>query len=501
MREKAPKLSDSHLMGFKMKSMSWTGISIKAAHKRALCLLLILLLAIIVRALTAQFLGERLVDAGWFQYGSYKIFDERAQSILDGRESFFWIDDSSRTDLIQYPPAFPLWVAFIYSLTGERSAYSVLRVHWILDAFLLPALVIGIGVTAYGWGAGLTAGWLAALSPLLAFYGVTPSSDAPTTWLVLAAVWMLLLCARRQSWRWALLAGLTLGVACWFRVNPLFMVLFWALALLIFVRAPGAARVRLSVAVAFGAILLVAPITIRNALVFRDFVLTGLNVGSNLWEGLGETEYGRSRGAVFGDQLMVDQERQAMGLAPDFPITPVWPDGIRRDRERTRKSLEIIRERPLWYAGVMATRMFWMLKMAGEPGPYYGSPGINCTSRKCLPAAWQGGAIGLGVNILGMIQSVYRYLAIIFMACGIWLGLRRDWPVTVLLLATVLYYLVPGTAAHTEIRYVLPMHALLVIFAGLAVWRTGEHFAAVFERKGKARKIINKNEKVSEQTI
>jgi hypothetical protein len=39
------------------------------------------------------------------------------------------------------------------------------------------------------------------------------------------------------------------------------------------------------------------------------------------------------------------------------------------------------------------------------------------------------------------------------------------------LLVTVLYYLVPGTAAHTEIRYVLPMHGLLIVFAGAGVDR------------------------------
>ncbi len=50
---------------------------------------------------------------------------------------------------------------------------------------------------------------------------------------------------------------------------------------------------------------------------------------------------------------------------------------------------------------------------------------------------------------------------------GLW-NLRRGEKrliVTVVLLVTVLYYLVPGTAAHTEIRYVLPMHAMLTVFA------------------------------------
>lgn len=463
----------------------------KGARKVALSLLLIVGLSLTVRALTAEFLGARLADAGWFQYGSYKIFDERAQGILDGRESFFFIPDASRTDLIQYPPAFPLWVAFIYSVTGERSAHAVLRVHWWLEALITSLLVTGLGVTAYGWRAGLAAGFLAALSPLLALYGVTPSSDAPATWLVLGAMWMLLVGAKRESWRWCLGAGLMLGAACWFRVNPLFMAFFWAAALLLVVRAKSrSVRLRLSLVALLGTIILVAPIPIRNWVVFDEFVLTGLNVGSNFWEGLGETEYGRSLGFKFGDQLMVEQERAELGLPQDFPITPVWPDGIRRDRERARRSLAVIAAHPVWYAGVMLKRMYWMLKMAGEPGPYYGSPGVNCTARKCLPLAWHGGVTAMAVNILGMIQSVYRYVAILLMACGIWLGLRRARLVTLLLLATVFYYLVPGTAAHTEIRYVLPMHAVLVVFAGLAVAEAWKAF-----------KSVNKREKVTERTI
>jgi 4-amino-4-deoxy-L-arabinose transferase-like glycosyltransferase len=468
---------------------------------RVLSLLLIVVLSLVVRALTAQFLAERLTDGGWFQYGSYKIFDARAQNILDGKESFFWVDDSTRTDLIQYPPAFPVWVAFIYSATGERSAYAVLRVHWILDALIMPLLVVGLGVTAYGWRAGLAAGALCALSPLLAFYGVTPSSDAPTTWLVLGAMWLLLLSAGRRSWRLALGAGLVLGAACWFRVNPLLMAFFWVLALLMFMRAGWRTRAGLSLAALLGALVLVAPIPVRNAIVFHDFALTGLNVGSNLWEGLGETEYGRAQGAPYGDQLMVEQERDALGLAPDFPITPVWPDGIRRDRERARKSLKIIMGHPFWYAGVMLTRMWWMLKMAGEPGAYYGSAGINCTGRKCLPAGWQGGVTALAVNILGMVQSVYRYLALPVMVCGIWLGLRRNRLMTLLLLATVFYYLVPGTAAHTEIRYVLPMHGVLVVFAGLAFGQLGKALYSAMRNVRATDESENKTEKVSEQTI
>lgn len=410
-----------------------------------------------------------LHDPGWFQSGSYSIFDRRARNILEGRERPFWIDDSSRTDLIQYPPAFPWWVAAIYSLTNDRSAYAVQNVQWILDLILVVGLCTGIAVTAYGWRVGVATSFLVGLSPLLALYGVSPTADPPTTWLVLGGLWFLLLAARRNSAWWALGSGLMLGAACWLRVNPLYLSLFWATALLLFVRSPLRQKGKMSGALVLGAALVISPIVIRNYLVFPDFTPTGGTLGANLWEGLGETELGRRHGFILGDDLMVERERIKMGLPADFPIGAMWPDGIRREKERTREALDFIKQHPLWYAGVMLHRMWGMLKVAGAPLPYYGSAGINVTSKKTLPARWQGGLLALVVNLLGMIQSLARYTLLPLAAFGVWLAMKRNWLMTVPLLATVFYYLVPGSAAHTEIRYVLPMHCLLAIFGGLSL--------------------------------
>jgi hypothetical protein len=166
---------------------------------------------------------------------------------------------------------------------------------------------------------------------------------------------------------------------------------------------------------------------------------------------------------------MVERERVRMGLPADAPLEVQWPDGIRRDRERTRESLAFIRQHPIWYAGVMLGRMWGMLKVAGDPVPYTGTSGINVTSAKCLPPSWQGGVLAFGVNVLGMVQSVVRYIFLPFAAFGIYVAVRKNLGITCLLLVTVLYYLVPGTSAHTEMRYVLPMHGILIVFAGIAI--------------------------------
>jgi 4-amino-4-deoxy-L-arabinose transferase-like glycosyltransferase len=299
-------------------------------------------------------------------------------------------------------------------------------------------------------------------------YASYPSADVPTTWFVLGGNLLLLLAAQRKSVWLALAAGVALGVACWLRVNPLYLCVGWAISLLI-VKAAWSLRLKMAAAVLAGTVILIAPIVIRNFIVFPDFTPTGGTIGANLWEGLGETELGQQHGFIFGDDKMTEVERKRAGWPADLRAEVQWPDGIRRDRERTSESLAFIRHHPVWYAGVMLGRMWGMLKVAGDPVPYTGISGINVTSKKCLPEHWQGGLLAMAVNVLGMIQSVARYLFLPLAAFGIYAAFRSDWRLSCLLLVTVLYYLVPGTAAHTEIRYVLPMHGLLIVFASVGI--------------------------------
>ena len=438
-------------------------------RRRVLFFLLVFLLAVSVRILTYNFLRAHLDDPAWFQSGSYRVFDKRANDILDGKGRLYWIDDPSRTDQAQYPPAYPWMVAAIYRVSGSRSAYSVQTVQAVFDSVLSIVLITGLAVTAYGWPTAMAASVFAALSPLLAIVGVAPSSDAPTTWFVIAGLWLLLIAARRGSVWWALSSGIVLGAACWLRVNPLYLCFFWALPLFFFAHANRSRRALMAGAVVLGTILMISPIVIRNYVVFPDFTPTGGTIGANLWEGLGETELGRSNGFALGDDLMIERERVKMGIPPGAPFEAMWPDGIKRERERTRESLSFIKQHPVWYAGVMLRRMWGMLKIAGQPLPYYGTSGINVTSRKCLSPARQGGVLALMVNVLGMMQSVARYLLLPLAAAGCWFAARKNWSLTSLFFATIFYYLVPGTFAHTEIRYVLTLHWILPIFAGLSV--------------------------------
>ncbi|HEX8921468.1 MAG TPA: glycosyltransferase family 39 protein, partial [Pyrinomonadaceae bacterium] len=230
--------------------VKWLSLrAIGEKRRRVLLCLAIVLLAFTVRFLTAQFIGQHITDSAWFPHGIYAIFDNQAQDILDGKANAFWVEDALESPRAAtaavYPPGYSLWLAFIYRLSGTRSVIVVQLVQLALDS-LFVLLIIGTGVTAYGWRTGLMAGLLAAMSPLLAFNGATPLADSPTAWMVVGGAWMLLLAMKRLSWRWALGAGLLMGASCWLRANALLLGLWCAVALVWFVQASWPVALRLS---------------------------------------------------------------------------------------------------------------------------------------------------------------------------------------------------------------------------------------------------------------
>jgi predicted membrane metal-binding protein len=144
--------------------------------------------------------------------------------------------------------------------------------------------------------------------------------------------------------------------------------------------------------------------------------------------------------------------------------------------------------------------MWGSLNYAGEPSTFYGFAGINVTSRKCLPEVLQGGALAFFVTVLGMAQSVWRHVALLLIVVGLFLALRRDWPTSALLLTTALYYLIVGSFMHMEIRYGLPMQALLIVFAAVAASRLFELIRDWRRRRGAGAPSEKLREAVEHQT-
>ena len=200
---------------------------------------------------------------------------------------------------------------------------------------------------------------LAALSPQLASYSIELLPDSPSVLLILLAIYYLVRASERPRLFLIMTAGACLGLSCWLRPNAL-MLTFFVAALIPFLFEPGQ-RMRYALALIGATILVIAPITIRNVIVFHHFIPLTVGAGHNLLVGMADyDENGRFKlPKSDGDEMEMEVE---MHQRPDYAYSLFAPDGIKRERDRLARGLTIIRSHPIWFLGVMLRRAAYMLR-------------------------------------------------------------------------------------------------------------------------------------------
>jgi len=162
----------------------------------------------------------------------------------------------------------------------------------------------------------------------------------------------------------ALLCGVLIGLSCWLRANGLLLAPFSALfAVLLF---PGGQGWRYAAAIVFGAILIIAPLTIRNAIVFGHFIPLSLGAGQTMLEGIADYDKQQQFGIPHTDIAIMSEEAERFGR-PDYADTLFGPDGIARERMRLAQALNVIGSHPFWFVSVMARRATSMFRLERVP--------------------------------------------------------------------------------------------------------------------------------------
>ena len=166
-------------------------------------------------------------------------------------------------------PGAPIVWALVFQLTGLR--YDVVRLLQCLVSALTIPMLYGVGKSCFND----RVGWLAAVA-----YTVWPTSlvfstdllgeSLGTFWLT-ASVLVGIQCIKAPSWRLSVIAGVLLGLACLTRPNAAtFPVLICVWAIWQYARSWKTMAVMLAIPVVSG--LVVLPWTVRNAVVFGEFI-------------------------------------------------------------------------------------------------------------------------------------------------------------------------------------------------------------------------------------
>ncbi|HEY3027879.1 MAG TPA: glycosyltransferase family 39 protein [Pyrinomonadaceae bacterium] len=260
-------------------------------------------------------------------------------------------------NILTYPPGYPIIMAIVFRLFGDSDT-SMRAFQIICDAaaavllFCVAAELLPIKLAAL-------AGALAALSPQLAYYSLLLLPDSLATLPILLALYFIIRSQKTNSLPAIMAAGALIGLSCWLRSNALLLAPFLAVLLLI-ITGRGR-RWRYASAFVGACILVIAPITIRNLVVFHHFIPLSLGAGQMLNVGINDYDKQRRFGLPGTDIETVTMEAKRY-QRPDYAGSLFGGNGIERERERTARALAVVRSHPIWFAGVVLRRAAFMLK-------------------------------------------------------------------------------------------------------------------------------------------
>lgn len=325
-----------------------------------LCLA-VFLLALGARVLYFQDQKHHIEFAHEYNYTQPRHYQNAARRILDrGTGAFF---DDTHTErggarMLLHPPGYPLFIASVFVVLGD-SAHRLRWVQIVADA-LTAVLLLLIAIELIPWGASALAAILVALSPQFAYNALVLQPDSIAVVPLLAAVLAIVHAHKRNRLTLLAVAGVLIGASCWIRSNALLLPFLLAVAV-IPVLFPSGTRLRGACLLVLSAVLTIAPITIRNWIVFDRFIPLSLGAGITLIEGIADFDTERRFGFPSTDKEVALAEA-TWHNRPDY-AKAIWaPDGIERDRDRLSRGGKAILQDPFWFSKVMVKRAFLMTR-------------------------------------------------------------------------------------------------------------------------------------------
>jgi hypothetical protein len=303
-------------------------------------------------------------EVGKVQTAVTADYQRVAQLLRQGGVSAFLSSSSPLSDLntLGHPPGYSILMALIFSLVGQSNTAA--QFAQIISDSLAAVIVFLIVAELFPNSTALIAGLLAAFSPQLAWNSVLLLPDSLAVLPILLAVYCLARAIKRPRFVTFILAGALVGISCWLRANAMLLPFFLSAASMLALKreATRKRRWQYALSIIFGTLLIVLPLTIRNAIVFRRFIPLSLGAGQTLLEGIADYDQEGKFGIPKTDIGIMKQEAEDFHR-PEYYGTLFNPDGVERERARLARGFGVIGRHPFWFSGVMARRATSMLRL------------------------------------------------------------------------------------------------------------------------------------------
>lgn len=252
------------------------------------------------------------VVPGTDQYNFYRIGMGIAQGDIIGHEVY------------TSPPLYGYFLGGLFSLLG-RGFYPI-RLFQILIGSLSCLLIYLIAKRLFNRYVAIVAGSISALYGIFLFYEVSFLGSFLVIFTLLASLYLVILSRRRY---WLLIpSGIFLGLSILGRPNLLLVppgVILW---LLIWEGSKGKVALKNSVYFLMGLFIIIAPVTIRNYCLSRDFILITSHGGINFFIGNnpqadGTYKVPQQMGGTQKDALDFAERVAKQEMGRDIPLSQI----------------------------------------------------------------------------------------------------------------------------------------------------------------------------------
>jgi 4-amino-4-deoxy-L-arabinose transferase-like glycosyltransferase len=281
-----------------------------------------------------------------------------AAALAQGRGFSYTQPPAGTTAQFGRAPGYPAFLAAIGAgTTTATSAPTRVKVAQAILGALAVCLIAGAAWYAAGPTAGIVAAWLAAGYPPLVWISSYVFSESLYTVLALSTALALQAAVDRgnESVRRPALAGTLGGAAILVRPAMLFFVPLAVIWLVWWRRAP-----RVAAAFVLGALVVVAPWTIRNYRTYGRFVLVASEGGVTFWTG--NHPLSRGEGDLAANPELKHAELEFRRAHPGLTSEELEPLYY-------REAIRHITSAPLWWVGLLARKVFYTVV---PTGPSYG---------------------------------------------------------------------------------------------------------------------------------
>ncbi len=393
-------------------------------------LILILVAAVLIRIPVALLMGDQVTELPGIQ--DQISYDALARSLLAGRGYSFtknWYPFTPpNTPTAHWSFLYPLYLAGTYAITGYHPLAARL-LQGAVGGALLCFLVYKIGRRVADENTGLVAAGLAAVYGYFIYYNVALMTETFSVVLILLTLYLSIELKENPTPILWVGLGLSLGLAALLRQTVLLFAPFLLLWLFLELRARGIRwwYCALPVVIIF---LVISPWTLRNYLVYREFLLLNSNAGYALY-----ASNNPSLGTDWRNELVV----------VPVPKELAGQNEAQLDRALTQKGLEFILADPKRYLSLTLNKTLEYVRF----WPSSDSSRISNLNR----------VLSFGLYLPFMVLgSRWRNFVPLYLFIVIHTGIHLlSWP---------------------SPRYRLPVDAILMVFAGLTLIELAKLFKA-----------------------